>query len=268
MIIMSILSSEYIQLYILNALYETFEASSLTPWIKPHELRENIELKYLDEVAVDREINYLAEKKFLIGGSSTGYSPFTQVRLNGEGIERIRFVLKNFPLFLKDQDDKECQLLYNQLAAMSNETGKRLEILGFIKRHPSSFDEFVDKTNAISSNPIPYIGNDTTVGNTYYTGDVFQNIQNSTIVSKSSVQNAFNKLKDKEISNALVKVADFINESGDKAAGSLFNHFTEELNKSPPDKSRLKGLWSGIVSVLPTVNSVTGTVDKIMSLFN
>lgn len=124
--------------------YETFEASSSTPWIKPDDLRENIELKDLDEVAVNWEINYLAEKKFLIGGSGTGYSPFTQVRLNGEGIERMRFVLKNFPIFLKDQKDEGCQLLYKQLAAMSNETGKRLEIAGFIKRHPIYFDEFVD----------------------------------------------------------------------------------------------------------------------------
>jgi hypothetical protein len=51
-----------------------------------------------------------------------------------------------------------------------------------------------------------------------YMGDVFRNIQNTTIINKSNIQNAFNKIQkehDEETSKALVKVAEFIENSRD-----------------------------------------------------
>jgi hypothetical protein len=101
-------------------------------------------------------------------------------------------------------------------------------------------------------------------------GDVFQNIHNATIVNKSNVQNAFNKVErqhDEETSKALVKVAEFIESSKDPTAGVLFNNFTEELNRPEPDKSKLKSFWSGIEKALPTINNIADTVSKIVRLF-
>jgi hypothetical protein len=103
-----------------------------------------------------------------------------------------------------------------------------------------------------------------------YMGDVFQNNQNATIINRSNVQNAFNKIEkehDEETSKALVKVAEFIENSKDPTAGVLFNSFAEELNKSQPDKFRLKSFWSGIEKALPTISTIAGTVAKIVHLF-
>lgn len=65
-----------------------------------------------------------------------------------------------------------------------------------------------------------------------------------------------------------MKIAEYIDKSGDLAAGALLNSFADELNKQTPDKSRLEKLWSGIERVLPTVTSVTSAANKIISLFS
>src|SRR6516165_4225242 len=52
-------------------------------------------------------------------------------------------------------------------------------------------------------------------------GDTFSNIQNSTIVNRSLVENAFNKAKSEVDSDAaamLLKVAEFVDQSGNKEA--------------------------------------------------
>lgn len=102
-----------------------------------------------------------------------------------------------------------------------------------------------------------------------FTGDVYQGIENSTIVSKSSVENAFNKLgQDPELSRTIVDIAQFIDKSGNPAAGALFNKFTEELNKPAPDKSRLRSFGEAIENVLPTMNSLSLAFSKILYLFS
>lgn len=101
-------------------------------------------------------------------------------------------------------------------------------------------------------------------------GDIFENIHNATIINKALVENSFNKVKteqDEETGKALVKAAEFIEKSKDPAAGTLFNNFTEELNKPQPDKSRLKSFWSGIQNALPSIASISESVAKIVSLF-
>jgi hypothetical protein len=231
-----------------------------------NELINNAELSYLDGVAA--EIDYLAGMTFLLGGSTTGGSPFSQVQITGDGIKIIRWIIKNYPPYLNSIDDRECKQIYNQVSATQSETGKRLEIYGFIKSQPKYFEDFLDKTNAISLSPTTLNADKTQIRNVYntYMGDVFQNIQNSSIVNKSSLENAFNKLSpsDKETRDAFVKVAEFINKSGDPAAGALFTNIADELNKPTPEKSRLKNLWSAIEKVLPTVASITNDMAKII----
>jgi hypothetical protein len=101
-------------------------------------------------------------------------------------------------------------------------------------------------------------------------GDNFENITNSTIINKSLVQNALNKVKnenDEETEDALMKVANEIVKSKDPTAGVLFDRFTEELNKPQPDKERLKSYWRGIENALPTIRSISEVESKIIPLF-
>ncbi len=102
-------------------------------------------------------------------------------------------------------------------------------------------------------------------------GDSFENINNTTIVNRSLVQNSFNKLKrdyDAEVSQALLQIADFIQKSNDPAAAALFDKFNEELNKPQPEKSILTKIWSGIETVLPSITSISDVASKIIPLFS
>lgn len=105
------------------------------------------------------------------------------------------------------------------------------------------------------------------VGGRKVMGDSFENITNSTIINKSSLQNAFNRLKneiDEETANSLVRIAKEIEKANDPAASGLFGNFTEELSKPNPDKGRLKSFWTGLERILPTVADLAG---KIIPLF-
>jgi len=101
-------------------------------------------------------------------------------------------------------------------------------------------------------------------------GDVFKDIQNATVINKSLVENSFNKVKtehDEETSKALVEVAKFIEKSKNPAAGVLFDSFNQELNKSQPDKSKLKSFWEVLQNALPSIATISDSVAKIVRLF-
>jgi hypothetical protein len=111
---------------------------------------------------------------------------------------------------------------------------------------------------------------ETYIGGVTVMGDVFEGIQNATIINKSWVEDSFNKVKkeyNEETSKALLNVAEFIEKSNDHAAGSIFNSFTEELNKPQPDKSKLKSSWEGIERLLPSIATVSASVAKVVTLF-
>ena len=99
-------------------------------------------------------------------------------------------------------------------------------------------------------------------------GDNFENIHNSTIINKSLVENAFNKVEntyDKDTRDELEKVAKLIEESKNPTAVTLFDNFTEEINKQSLDKSKLQSIWNNIVKVLPTVSTIATSVEKIFT---
>jgi hypothetical protein len=117
----------------------------------------------------------------------------------------------------------------------------------------------------------PPVERERLVNNYYnYYGDMFENITDSTISSKSIVQNSFNKVEMKygeETKQALDEVSRFIGESMDPAAIALFNSFLQELNKPQYEKSALKGILNGIVKVLPSISNMPSAVAKITTLF-
>ena len=101
-------------------------------------------------------------------------------------------------------------------------------------------------------------------------GDIFSNIQDSTIVNWSLVENAFNKTKSnfgEETAAMLLKVTELVAQSGNKEAGELLDQFNEELSKPQPRKSLLKRSWDSLVAVLPAVTSIAGAAAAIAKLF-
>jgi hypothetical protein len=101
-------------------------------------------------------------------------------------------------------------------------------------------------------------------------GDSFSNISHATIINRSSVLSAFNRLQadgKNETAEALQKIAEAIEKSGNKEAGEQFGAMTDELNKPQPSKAILKTLWSGVTQALPTILNMTDLVAKITGLF-
>jgi hypothetical protein len=100
-------------------------------------------------------------------------------------------------------------------------------------------------------------------------GDKFSDIHNSTIVNRSFVENAFNKVnnQDQEAAKALLEVSKLVAKSGNKEAGELLDQFNEELAKPEPRKSLLKRSWDGLVLLLPTIKEVAGAAAAIAKLF-
>ena len=101
-------------------------------------------------------------------------------------------------------------------------------------------------------------------------GDSFHNISGSTIVSRSFVEHSFNRIRDQydqETAEALEKVAQEVNKSGNKEAGELFTAFSEELQKPEPRKSLLCNMWNGLKEALPTLAKLADVTEKITRLF-
>ena len=84
------------------------------------------------------------------------------------------------------------------------------------------------------------------------------------------VTESFNKVKaeyDEETANALAEVTKFIAGSNNPAVGAVFNDFSNELKMAEPDKSKLKSLWNGVETLLPSIATISGAVAKIATLF-
>lgn len=106
-----------------------------------------------------------------------------------------------------------------------------------------------------------------------FMGDIFSNISNSTIVSRSLVEGSFIKAKEKggdEAANAIVKVAEEIDKSGNKDAGELFDAFNKELKAPSPKKAFLSSFWYGVTKALPTLlklPDVALSIGKLIEMF-
>jgi tetratricopeptide (TPR) repeat protein len=100
-------------------------------------------------------------------------------------------------------------------------------------------------------------------------GDKFENIRGATIIKDSLVENSFNKIKEgygDDVAKALLQIAEFIEGSGNKEAGGLFDSFNEEISKPQPKKSVLKSIWGGIEKALPTITTLSEAIAKLTSL--
>src|ERR1041385_3212994 len=100
-------------------------------------------------------------------------------------------------------------------------------------------------------------------------GDIFQNIADSTIVNRSTVERSFNAVQgfSPDVARALLSVAEHVAASGNKEAGELFNAFSDETAKPEPKRSLQRSLWSGLIASLPSITELTEAAQKIMTLF-
>ena len=104
-----------------------------------------------------------------------------------------------------------------------------------------------------------------------HTGDIFSNINNSTIINRSKVKRSFNKIQkkyDRDTAMALLQVAKEIEKTGNKEAAELFDCFNEELQKPNPKKSMLKSIWEGIEKALPSVLQITDLAVRISKIIS
>jgi hypothetical protein len=100
-------------------------------------------------------------------------------------------------------------------------------------------------------------------------GDTFSNISNSTIVNRSLVQGAVTGLGQSnkpESAEALWRLADLVEQSGNSDAGEYLNDFTEEIQKSVPRKTIVRSMWEGIQRALPSVSTMVQIVEGIEKL--
>jgi hypothetical protein len=102
-------------------------------------------------------------------------------------------------------------------------------------------------------------------------GDTFKDIgAGATIINRSTLTNAMNRVatgSDKEVSEALKQVAEFIESQGNTEASDAYSGFLEELEKPKPRKPMLKILWDGAVTALPSIATLAAAVAKIATLF-
>ena len=101
-------------------------------------------------------------------------------------------------------------------------------------------------------------------------GPTYKNVQNSTIVNDSFVENSFNKIKsdfDEQTANAFKKIAKEIITSKNQEAEDNFKAFSKELEESEPKKFVLKSLWKDVADALPSILQMTDVVSKITKLF-
>lgn len=104
----------------------------------------------------------------------------------------------------------------------------------------------------------------------YIVGDKFENISNSTIVNRSRVEHAFNITEEKlgdEVASAILEIAQYIDQSGNSAAGAVFDQFVKEVGEDKPDKSKLRQYWDGLVAIMPDIVKLAGAGAAIASLF-
>ena len=99
-------------------------------------------------------------------------------------------------------------------------------------------------------------------------GDSFKNLENSTIINKSTLKsfNQVNSKDNREFDKALLQIAEFLNKNKNHGIDALQEEFFHEVRSSHPNKSTLKNVWKKIEMVLPTISTLSETLDKILSL--
>lgn len=101
-------------------------------------------------------------------------------------------------------------------------------------------------------------------------GDKFENIQNSTVINRSVVNDAIKVVQTEagaDVAKALETIAKAVEDSRSIAAGAVFESFSRELQREEPDKSALREFWDGLIKLAPSISTLTEAAAKIATLF-
>ena len=97
----------------------------------------------------------------------------------------------------------------------------------------------------------------------------FENISHSTIVDESAIVDSFNATQqafDAKTREALLKLAQIVENSDNCEAIELWNEFNVQLSKPEKKKPILKSLWNGLTSAIPTIHQSAEVVETIANL--
>ena len=100
--------------------------------------------------------------------------------------------------------------------------------------------------------------------------DTFSNITSATIINRSLVQNAMNRVRANtgdDVAETLKEIADAVEASENKNTAAFFDQFNEELQKQEPRKTLLRVSWDNLVQALPTIGAIAGAAGAIAKLF-
>jgi hypothetical protein len=100
-------------------------------------------------------------------------------------------------------------------------------------------------------------------------GDVYAGITNSTIISRSKVEGALNRLNDSgqtERAELLAEIAKCVTETNNAAAGAVYSQMAEEIAKPTHDKGVIKSCWDGLVAILPPLANLSAQVIKVFAI--
>ena len=101
-------------------------------------------------------------------------------------------------------------------------------------------------------------------------GDIFSNIgAGATVVNRSSLNNSLNSIKishGDEVTEALARLSEIVEQSGNREAAENFNALTDELSQQQPRKSLVKSFWNGIRDALPAVKDILEIGAKLAPL--
>ncbi len=123
-------------------------------------------------------------------------------------------------------------------------------------------------------------GRDKIINNIYlHNGDNFENISgnfsnknsgNSTQASGNvSIEGSFIQDKfGKDAADALIKLAEIVNQSNNSEAKELLDSIHTELKQEKPKKSILTSLWNGITTVIPLIKSSAEIFEKVSGMIH
>ncbi|HVE45494.1 MAG TPA: hypothetical protein VNA57_01935 [Acidimicrobiales bacterium] len=103
----------------------------------------------------------------------------------------------------------------------------------------------------------------------FVVGDVFKEIEGSTIVNKAQVERSFNVVRerfDDDSAQALVRLAEHVASSGSREAAELFAVFNEELDRAEPRQNVLRRLWNGLTDALPSISGMADVAAKVTNI--
>ena len=97
-------------------------------------------------------------------------------------------------------------------------------------------------------------------------GDKYSDIHNSTIINRSTLNNALNSVEakfGKETADALNLISTHLENNPSEIGKDLFNSFNAEFAREKPNKNILRTLWDGFLEHLPDTAKITAAIATI-----